>query len=311
MNTNICIIRSNPNDDVSKILKGRGYHVYGLYRGFGNIILRTIRRSWIKLRLPFSSIWFDKAVLKDNAERIFVFESLLSRPYLKWLTLKKKDADIAVWFWNIVKNTISPDQIRDLRCTLWSFSREDCKQYGLGFNPPPYFHEIAYHSNNETVDICFVGKDKGRLENVLKWKKEFEDQGFTTEFIITPDHPYDQSPYYSKPISYTESVKVSARSKAIFDFIEIDNSGQSMRVMEALFTHKKIITNNRLIVDYDFYRPENFFIINVDPINKLKEFMDKPYIEPSEEVKMRYDFDNFVLRCWEKDEDAWWETDKN
>ena len=84
-----------------------------------------------------------------------------------------------------------------------------------------------------------------------------------------------------------------------------------MRVMEALFTHKKIITNNKLIVDYDFYCPENFFIINVDPIEKLKEFMDTPYKEPSEEVKMRYDFDNFISRCWEKDEKAWWEKDGN
>ncbi len=311
MNKNICIIRSNPNDDVGILLQKRGYRVYGLYRGFNNIFTRSIRRLWLKYKLPFGSIWFDSSVLTDKADKVFVFESLVTGSYMKWLTHKKKNADIAIWYWNIVKNTIPPKDIEHLRCTIWSFSRVDCENYGLKFNPPPYFREMAYSSKNESVDICFVGKDKGRLEQVLKWKKIFENQGFSTEFIITPDHPYDINPYYSKPISYKESVKVNARSRAIFDYIEIDNSGQSMRVMEALFTHKKIITNNKLIVDYDFYCPENFFIINVDPIEKLKEFMDTPYKEPSEEVKMRYDFDNFISRCWEKDEKAWWEKDGN
>lgn len=310
MNKDICIIRSNPNDDVSNLLKQRGYRVYGLYNGFGNVASRGIRRLWLKYRLPFASIWFDKSVLDDPAKKIFVFESLLTRPYLKWLTQQKKDASIAVWYWNIVKNTIDPRTIMDLPCSFWSFSRMDCEQYGLKFNPPPYFEEMAYQSTEEPVDVCFVGKDKGRLEQVLKWKKVFEDQGLSTEFYITPDHPYDKNPNYSKPISYRQSVEVSARAKAILDYIEIDNSGQSMRVMEALFTHKKIITNNRLIVDYDFYCPENFFILNVDPIDGLKAFLEVPYKEPAEDVKMRYDFDNFVARCWEKDESAWWEKNE-
>ena len=303
----VCIVRSNPNDDISDILKKRGYKVYGLYRGYGNTFLRYVRRIWLKYDFPFSTIWFDKSVLKNASHKIFIFESLITRSYVKWLTDRKRDADIVIWYWNIVKNTIQPKEINDLRCTLWSFSRIDCENYGLRFNPPPYFKEMAYQSEKESVDICFVGKDKGRLEQLLKWKKTFEEQGFTTEFIITPSHPYDRNPNYSKPITYKQSIEVNSRAKAIFDYIEIDNSGQSMRVMEALFTHKKIITNNKLIKDYDFYCPENFFILNIDPIEKLKTFMEKPYREPSEEVKIRYDFDNFLLRFWEKDENAWWE----
>lgn len=310
MDENICIIRSNPNDDIGKILKKRGYRVYGLYRGFNNIVTRYMRYLWLKFHLPFASIWFEPTVLKDTADKVFVFESLVTRSYMKWLTQKKKNADIAVWYWNIVKNTIPPKAIKDLQCSLWSFSRVDCEKYNLRFNPPPYFKEMAYRSDKEIVDICFVGKDKGRLEQVLKWEGIFKEQGFSTEFIITPNHPYEKNPNYSKPISYKQSVEVSARSKAIFDYIEIDNSGQSMRVMEGVFTHKKIITNNKLIVDYDFYCPENFFIINVDPIENLHKFMDTPYREPSEEVKLRYDFDNFVSRCWEKDEKAWWEKNE-
>lgn len=306
MNKNICIVRANPKDDVSQILKQRGYHVYGLYKGFGHVVSRTIRKLWLKYRLPFASIWFEKSVLDDSAQRVFVFESLLTRSYLVWLIQHKKDASIAVWYWNIVKNTIDPRTIMDLSCTFWSFSRMDCKKYGLRFNPPPYFHEMEYQSTEECVDICFVGKDKGRLEQILKWKQVFEAQGLSTEFYITPDHPYNKNPNYSKPISYKQSVEISARAKAIFDYIEIDNSGQSMRIMEALFTNKKIITNNKLIVDYDFYCPENFFILHVDPIEKLKDFMVTPYKKSIRDVKMRYDFDSFITRFWEDDKESWW-----
>ena len=126
----VCIVRSNPNDDISKILKERHYNVYGLYRGYKNIFLRCIRRFWLKYHLPFSFIWFDNSILKNDSKRILVFESLTTQAYIKWLTEKKKDADIAIWYWNIVKNTIHPKEINDLRCTLWSFSRMDCKEYG-------------------------------------------------------------------------------------------------------------------------------------------------------------------------------------
>lgn len=310
MNKTICIIRSTPNDDISSLLKNRGYKVFGIYKGSQNIILRSLRRFWLKYRLPFSNIWFDKTVLNDNSKKIFIFESLITRPYLKWLTQKKKSADIVIWYWNIVKNTINPNTIKDLPCTLWSFSRVDCAQYGLHFNPPPYFWELAYQSEAQPVDICFVGKDKGRLTQVLKWKKLFESLGLITEFYITPDHPYNKNPNYSKPISYKQSIEVSSRAKAIFDYIETDNSGQSMRVMEALFTHKKIITNNKLVADYDFYCPENFFILNVDSIDRLQDFIKVPYREPTNDIKMRYDFDRFVSRCWIKDESAWWEENE-
>lgn len=304
--SDVVILKGNIRDDISKMIIDRGYRVYEFYKGFDSFVLRQIRKIWFKFNLPLKSIWYSKDILRCDCDKILVFESLLTPEYLSWLKSKKQNASINVWYWNIVKNTIDPKAIADTGCRLWSFSREDCKKYNMSFNPPPYFKEVKYPEVDTRTDICFVGKEKGRLQGLLHWKSIFESQGLCTEFYITPNNKLDKNPNYSHPMSYIESMLVSASSKAVFDYIEVINSGQSMRIMECIFNNRKIITNSVLIKDYDFYDSNNIFIVGEDDIGSLYKFVNSPYKKISEEILLKYDFEHFVERFWCRDDSAWW-----
>ena len=120
--------------------------------------------------------------------------------------------------------------------------------------------------------------------------------GFKCKFIITPTRKYYRNVNYSKPISYEENFRLTCHTKALLDYIEINNSGQSMRMMEALFREKKVITNNVLIKNYDFYNKNNIFILEEDGFSTLKDFVNSPYSKVNQSIILKYDFDNFFLR---------------
>lgn len=289
------IVRHTFSDLTGQLISNRGYSCCLMYKGQQSFIIRSIRRFWNAFNLPFESIWYDKSVL-HGTDKIVVFEPLCTAQYMKWLRKNKPNADIVFWYWNIAKNTVPPDKIKDEWGRKYSFSRLDCINYKMRFNPLPYFHEISVECPNIEYDIIFVGKDKGRLSALLDLKNQFNAMGLKTKFIISPTHSYSKHFEYSKAISYIDSVKLGSQSKAILDYIEINNSGQSLRVIEALFQKKKIITNSVLITDYDFYCPENIFILGKDDINRLKEFLNSPYKEIKKEIVDSYDFDKIIER---------------
>lgn len=296
------LVRHSFSDVFGEHIKQHGYNCCLMYKKQSSFFIRTLRRVWHKFHIPFESVWYDKEVLKYDGE-IVIFEPLCTPIYVKWLRKKKPNADIVFWYWNIAKNTVCPDTIKDTWCRKYSFARLDCAQYNMKFNPLPYFSEIKVQPAEKEYDIIFVGKDKGRLPALLDLKKQFEDLGLKTKFVISPTHSYDKGPEYSPPIKYMESVELGNRSKAVLDYIEVNNSGQSLRVVEALFLKEKIITNSILVSDYDFYCPENIFILGRDDINSLPEFLNTPYKEVAPEIIAKYDFDNVIKRFFEeKDE---------
>ena len=85
-------------------------------------------------------------------------------------------------------------------------------------------------------------------------------------------------------------------SKAILDIVQENQTGITIRPLEALFFHKKLITNNKNIVSYKFYCQNNIFIIGKDDINTLKEFMELPWLEIDKEVSDFYTFPKWIER---------------
>ena len=72
--------------------------------------------------------------------------------------------------------------------------------------------------------------------------------------------------------------------------------GLTLRVLEALFYSKKLITNNKNIKKYDFYNPNNIFIWGVDDEKNLLNFINSDYITIEENILNRYSYDSWINR---------------
>ena len=69
-----------------------------------------------------------------------------------------------------------------------------------------------------------------------------------------------------------------------------------MRCIEALFMKKKIITNNRAIVQYDFYNKNNILLLNMDQISieNIKKFLSLPYVDIDYKITQKYEFTQWL-----------------
>lgn len=94
-------------------------------------------------------------------------------------------------------------------------------------------------------------------------------------------------------ISYQENIKNVKESKALLDLKLKEHNGLSFRFFEALKYNKKLVTNNSDIINYDFYRKENIFILGENSEDNLKEFIESPYEPIPSEIKDKYSFENW------------------
>ena len=72
------------------------------------------------------------------------------------------------------------------------------------------------------------------------------------------------------------------------------HQGLTFRVFEAIGYHKKIITNNPDIANYDFYNPQNILIINEQNISIPNEFLTSSYIPIPDQIIRKYTLETWV-----------------
>ena len=196
---------------------------------------------------------------------------------------------IIMYFWNFIdihNEYILKDKNVD---EFWTFDVKDANKYKLKYNPQFYTKEVILENDdNEKTDVIFLGRMKDRKNEILKIETEIKKKGLITNFkIIENEKDF---------ISYDEYLKNVSATKCILDYNQKGQTGLSLRPMEALFLEKKLITNNKDIKNYDFYNPNNIFILGEDNIENIKEFMDKPYEKVEQKIIDYYDFEQWLSR---------------
>lgn len=104
----------------------------------------------------------------------------------------------------------------------------------------------------------------------------------------------DNVKFIKHGISYEENILLTKKSNVLLDFKREEHDGLSLRFFEALNFNKKIITDNKAVVKYDFYNPRNIYITDFVNFNGLIEFLEIPYQEIDDLVKQKYNFKNWI-----------------
>lgn len=271
-------------------------------------ILRAIRRIWIKLHLPKEQIWYGgwkKTFLEYDC--VLVHGTWMAENIPHWMRCQAdkagKDLKIIWWYWNKVVPMDNPDKVSTKDCEKWSFDIEDCRKYGLHHNTQYYFKSFQLPEEKERYDIYFLGTDGGRKNIIGEWNKKFMDMGLQTDIHIVTDIITESEPYrdilQNEKLGYQENLRYIARSKAVLEILREGQSGQTLRALECLFYHKKLITNDIRVQEYDYYHKDNIFILGKDKLEELPRFLEQPLAAVSDELIERYDCKQWLERFWE------------
>lgn len=181
---------------------------------------------------------------------------------------------------------------------LWTFDPDDAKEYHM-----KYGGQFLYDSYLPTIkekrketDLFFIGQDKGRFEFLRRFEKECKEllQLFP-RFVYVDKKKAIFSSKYNYPVSYGEMLTIANKSKAILEINQSQQTGLTLRALEALFLEEKLVTNNDKIFNYKLSNYLDVFLLN-DDIMSLKSFLSLPSKKVTEAILAPYRFRNWLKR---------------
>lgn len=221
--------------------------------------------------LPGHFVWYrclldEKSLpLEDRIYFVFFegFRMAYSRSYLKHLKRKYKNSRSIFCF----RNPVSSNNLEKWE-TMKSFYDAgvtlcygDAQKYGLLFCDywPCLLPEKDFEPENAS-DVFFVAQAKGRLPQILSVYEHLQiERGVKCDFTVI-GVPEDQRRYsgainYDRSLSYDEVLQRVRNTKCVLEILPYGKSYSSLRVCEALWYHKKLLTTNIEAPREWFYDP--------------------------------------------------------
>lgn len=294
----VTILYPDSKSFIAQQIKMRHKATFSIYKE-SSFLLRVLRSIHMHSKFPFKHIWYGdwKEDLTDGAT-VILFDSIYNVEIVEWIMKQGKNIRLIFWFWNPVKEEMYV-KLKNLNCELWSFDPEDCKKYGIKYNTQFYFDSVEKPKETIKNDIIFIGKDKGRYSYLKDLQIIFTKKGLKTFFYIVSDRKVKVPPGREKSsMPYSLLIRNVAQSRAILDIVQSGQNGLTLRTMESLFLEKKLITNNKSINKFDFYRRENIFILGLDNLDELPRFLNTPYLKVNEKTIEKYDFNQWIKRFY-------------
>lgn len=255
-----------------------------------------------KYNLPFRKLWnrkFYKTKFNNNENLIFVLsyldENLIKYNSIKYLKKQYKNSKFILFLSDLVihrRLNTNFDDVKKLFNFVISFDYNDCKQYNLYNHPLVYSAPKDLENIDEDIDVYFCGKAKDRLELIMNTFKYLKDKGIICKFILSgvpieKRENIEGLEYLDKFMTYEDNLKFLKRSKCLLEVMQEGGNGYTLRTCEAVAYNKKMITNNEILKEADFYDENMISIFNkvedidLEFIKKEKiEYKDRNYFSP-------------------------------
>lgn len=305
----ILILKSEENDFercFSNAIRDEGIDSFQIYkpkisrRLFYAMVLVERLNLW-----PLYGLFLDdwkKRIGKYGLVVIFDFDF---RPaLLRWLKWKDPEMKRVVWLWNVFDDvTRYTKEECELVCT---FDDEFARRTGFAhidnFHFPKLFARIESSDRPQGIksDVAYVGANKSRFVELHEIAEELQSRGITYDFVVT-DTNEDRSSVRddgikvsSEFVGYESYLDGIMDSRSILELVKEGQSSSTLRVLEAAYFGKKLITNNENIKKSDLYKREDVFLIGEDDWNELSSFLDSPFAPIEESILNRYSFENWI-----------------
>ena len=219
------------------------------------------------IKIPFKFLWLKKIFKNFSKNDEFFVEMIegenigLHKDALRWI--KKKFPNVCLVYYCL--NTIPKqsrfsfpkiDMLKKEYDYVLSFDKDDAKNNSFIYYEGIYSKYNRQFDDNIEYDLFFVGNNKGRIDELHKIYKELTQKNVRCLFYINNvsknDIVYPEI-HYNEKLSYLSVIELICKSKCILELIFNDRNNNSFRMWESFVYNKKILTNHKLVFDFDFY----------------------------------------------------------
>lgn len=179
-----------------------------------------------------------------------------------------------------------------------SFDKRDIVNYQLDYLPNFYIYSNFGKEVIEYDIYSLMAKTGDKRENLFyKIAEECNNNNIKIKFTLYDSKISDTKNIVTitnKVIPFTQMLEEQSKSKAVLELCHSLNKGYTFRTFDCIGMRKKLITNNKDIINEDFYNPNNILIIDEKNINIPREFIDSPYEDLPEEIYEKYSLGNWI-----------------
>jgi hypothetical protein len=228
--------------------------------------------------------------------------------FLQTLRRQQTKAEFILYQWdNLARLPGIEDRIPYFDRVL-TFDRKDATERPALEFRPLFFRDDEAPSRNqinaeEPVDLSFVGSlHSNRLRIIRRTQALANSQGMSIYVYLYTGLftcmklalRKDSRDVHARQISYQTLMAINRRSGAILDLPHADQSGLTIRAIEAVGLGKKLITTARDIVHYDFFSSDNICVIRADEVTIERAFVSQPSSPVPERIRSRYSLDGWL-----------------
>lgn len=258
------------------------------------------------LRIPLCSIfWGDWKKHLKTAKKVIIFDYGYQRGMENYIRKINPDCQVYLFLWNMIDAVHKNHTIYSDKSAIYSTDPGDCQKYNLHYNHIFYPMEYCIPYLPETANrLFFIGNDKNRGLQIVSLYHIFQKSGLDCDIRLLTNNK--DSAYLEQvadivstsALSYKQYLEEIKHCGVLLDIVQNGQKALTMRVMEAIFLSKKLITNNQDIINYDFYHPNNILILpqtwDDSMISLIQDFMNKPFLPYSDETINKYDFNHWT-----------------
>ncbi len=260
------------------------------------------------IHLPFKKKWYDlKGLGEDENTQYYLFILASSFIYVDMHMIKKmfskENMHLRLILLDpITSNTPVPERTRLALKKIqfekiYTYDLVESQTYGYKYMNEYLYTDTLVEGIKPTheYDLYFLGRFKsGRGENVFTLAEKMHEKGvnFRCKMQVTSAGIKDANltelkdkdiiEYFDDFIIYNDVVKECAKSNCILELIQDTESDTTLRYFEAVVLNKKLLTNNKNIVNMRYYDPKYMKIFtSLDDIDyewvKKEEHVDYGY----------------------------------
>lgn len=302
------------NNSIIAELEKQGWNVYWF---LDKVTLSPVENIVDKIVPQYKHQKFDKYFLESvNAVKDIKFDLILivygaafvKKKHLEILRQHFKGVKIVYYAWDSVANFPGIKVLFENADVSFTFDRSDAQLYHVSFLP--LFYAERHNKLTKpvydisTVMTFFSEKSESLKQAVAVVPKEcsvfyylkLRSFLYYLKLVITDRESvrFFGKYFQFKSLNSETVYDVFDKSKAVLDCPLPKQKGLTMRTFEVLSKNKKMITTNTDIVNYDFYSPDNIFVVQHNRTD-LKEFLDSDF-NSEFEISEKYSLESFICR---------------
>lgn len=259
---------------------------------------RFLKEKSLNLQKEF----FSKNLKKYDL--IFVIVGRHLRPDLfRTFCDNQPQAKKILYLWDDVKRIENFDEIKDCFDTIFSFDPVDVKKYGFEMLPLFYTESHVYRQEEKKYKFSLIGMLHSErvtlFDNIVQMTGINENEcyvyllgakasHFMTWFTPFPKRWMGRKYIHAKGMPFEACADILKQTKVALDVQFGSQNGLTLRTLEALAAHTKLITTNQNIRQYDFYNENNICVIDRNHPVVKKEFFETAYENVPDEIVKKY-----------------------